>query len=392
LAELFLEHSWHKNIAGTDREWRVCLRDESEELSSLHVMVRRMRIGSAREKTGGISQLETAEAHRHRGYATRVLNSALERMVREKYAMCMLHGIKDFYHRFGFAPVMAESKMYVQPSDLLRARSDVPLRAMRATDGPAIARLHNRLNASRNCSHVRPGYWTHFEGLFAVMRGYPKPRKTVVSVDAAGRLRGYAAMSYRDVKEASETGEPTRYAVSEIEGRDPKVLESLASHIGRSARRAGIETVEFRLPYDHPFGQVGSLVGCRWEIEYPRNHRIVARITDLRSLFVGLEGELSRRAQDAGLGARRHRILFTTDIGDAGLRISGGAVQTMDSSERAEQTVEIPQAHLTQLVLGYRSAVSVCSMPVVRASASVTPVLSALFPLSPGYIWWSDRF
>jgi predicted acetyltransferase len=130
-----------------------------------------MRIGSARVKTGGINTVRTEEPHRLKGYSTLVMNHALARMAREKYAMSVLLGIPDFYHRFGYAPIMANTNLFVATEDLLRSDPIVPVSTMKKSDGAAVRRLYNQLNATRTASHVRPNYWTHLAGNFRVLPG-----------------------------------------------------------------------------------------------------------------------------------------------------------------------------------------------------------------------------
>jgi len=73
-----------------------------------------MRIGTARVKIGGILSVETEEPYRLKGYATRVMNSTLDKMKADKYAISVLLGIRDFYHRFGYAPVMANPNLFIK--------------------------------------------------------------------------------------------------------------------------------------------------------------------------------------------------------------------------------------------------------------------------------------
>ena len=107
MSNLQLVHTWAKNAPDDDKEWKLTLKQNDTDLSWLYVFIRKMRIGSARVKTGGINTVRTEEPYRLKGYSTLVMNHALERMAREKYAMSMLLGIRDFYHRFGYAPIAA---------------------------------------------------------------------------------------------------------------------------------------------------------------------------------------------------------------------------------------------------------------------------------------------
>ena len=199
-------------------------------------------------------------------------------------------------------------------------------------------------------------------------------------------------MTFRDQRENTPLVPPARYVVSEIEGRDLDALQSIATHIGRSARRVGVERVEFRLPHDHAFGHLGSTLGCEWEIEHPRNHGIMARITNLSSLLRSLAGELSRRVAKAALPRSDYSIVFATDIGTGALAIDGGKVKAVDQPPPGALIISLTQMSLTQLVMGYRSVDEMLGTSELNASRKAIPLLRALFPKSIGYLWWSDRF
>ena len=340
-----------------------------------------MRIGTARVKIGGILSVRTEEPFRLRGYSTTVMNSALDKMKADRYSISVLLGIKDFYHRFGYAPVMANSNLFVKTEDLLRTVPTATISKMKKSDGPEIARLYNHLNTTRIGTIVRPKYWSYFEGNFRILRGISKPIRTLLTYGKQGSISGYAALAYNDQK----------YVVSEIGGRNTETFETLAASLGRSAQRVGAEVVEFRLPYDHPFSDFCSPLGCNWEIEYPRNHGIMARIIDLPTLFRNLKKELIRRIQRSGYSTQTALIL-ETDIGSVSLSIRSTYVKIDDRQARGATLVRIPQMRLIQLVMGYRSAEDIASESDVFIPRPVLPILSVLFPTTVGYIWWSDRF
>ncbi|MDP6038514.1 MAG: hypothetical protein QGG64_08185, partial [Candidatus Latescibacteria bacterium] len=265
--------------------------------------------------------------------------------------------------------------------DLLRSGSSKPVVAIKKSDGPTIRRLYNQLNATRTVSHVRPNYWTYFEGNFRILPGTAKPLKAVVTHNPRGKISGYAALSYNEEK----------YVVSEIDGRSINDFKSLAAYIGKSARRKGIDLVEFRLPHDHPFATYCATLGCNWEIEHPRNHGVMARITNLQILFKNLEKELTRRIQKSDLNTPA-LLGIETDIGSISLNLKPSSVQISEAPSKHALRITISQMPLTQLIMGYRSAEDIANGPDVFIPPKALPILSALFPKTIGYIWWSDRF
>ena len=340
-----------------------------------------MRIGTARVKIGGVLSVETEEPYRLKGYATRVMNSALDKMEADKYAISVLFGIRDFYHRFGYAPVMANSNLFMKTEDLLRPVASTTTSRMKRSDGAEIAQLYNRLNATRTGTHVRPKYWSYFEGNFRVLPGIPQPQRVLLTHGKQGAISGYVALAYNT----------ERYVVPEIGGLNTEIFRTLAVSLGRSALRVGADVVEFRLPYDHPFASFCSSLGCHWEIEYPRNHGIMARIINLQTLFKSLEKELTRRIRCAGLSTQTS-VVIETDIDSVSLTIHPSTVQVGNKPTQHATRVKISQMRLIQLVMGYRSAEDLANGLDVSIPSSILPTLSVLFPKTVGYIWWSDRF
>src|SRR5688572_2437017 len=86
--------------------WRIEVMEGGEWASRLWIVDKDMRIGGAAVRIGGISSVETPERHRGKGLASRAMEAALRLMEREGYHATILHGIPDFYHRFGYVPCM----------------------------------------------------------------------------------------------------------------------------------------------------------------------------------------------------------------------------------------------------------------------------------------------
>lgn len=364
----------HRERARPD-VWKVFLTENGEEASRLWVFVKRMRIGSANVRIGGIGGVGTKQEHRLKGYASRIMDESTALMQDKNYDLGFLYGIQDFYHRFGYGVAFADVTLYAKTADLLRAKASLPARAMKRADGPEVARLYNRLNADRTGTAVRPASWQYFER----SAGFQRPGRAVLTHNGRGAITGYATCSVRE----------DRFVVSEIGGRSHADFETLAAALGRRARRAGIDTVAFHLPEDDPFADFCARYGCRMEIHHPRNAGPMARTIHLKPLMEKLVPEFTRRLEASGL-AWRGALTLETDIGTVGLRINGTSVAVTPGRDRLRAA--IPQMLLTQLVLGYRSAEDVARDQGVSIPKQALPVLSALFPRHPAYMWWSDRF
>jgi predicted acetyltransferase len=75
-------------------------------VSSLLIHDPQVRMGYATVRTGGMAAMETAEEHRGRGHARRVIEHAASHLHSEKTPLALLYGIEDFYDRFGYTPAV----------------------------------------------------------------------------------------------------------------------------------------------------------------------------------------------------------------------------------------------------------------------------------------------
>ena len=347
-----------------------------DEVGALWTVKLRLRIGSAKVRTGGIKNVNTAEKHRLKGYASRGMQAAFELMNNSGYDISILFGIPDFYHRFGYAAVFPESWLYVKTTDLLRAEARGATQNMkRKTDLPEMLRWYNRNNSERTGSVIRTKSWR-----------YRRPRSLGVigALDARKRLVGYL----RYLKEVRN--EDDRLDVVELETRDSRVFDSLAAGVGRQARRRNASEVRFWLPPDHPFGAYCASLGCRWETHHSPNGNAMARIIRLEGFMRKLLPEFGRRL-DAAESSWKGSLTLSTDIGAIGLEVNGRRVQ-LRSPEQRVSAIKIPQTALTQLVMGYRSAEEVAQDPQVRIPVRMVPVMAMLFPRGNPYMAYPDRF
>ncbi len=356
--------------------WQVALRMDGEVVSRVGVVKKRMRIGEAVVRMGGIAGVWTHEKHRLKGYASRGMEASLALLKAEGYEMSLLFGIADFYHRFGYGVVFPDPVLHVRTENLLRARRRNPVRAMRRADGPDVARIYARCNARRTGTTLRPKDWPYFER----SSHFKKPGRATLVLDERGRTIGYATYASLD----------ERFQVSEVGARDPSAFETLTAVLGQQARRRKVDEVEFHLPLDDPFGEFCARYGCRWNVVYPRNRSSMGRILHLTPLMKALQPELSRRLRTSPM-AWDGTLNLDTDIGAVGLKVTNQAVALAPPHRRAVR-VRLSEMALTQLVMGYRSAADLALDPDVAVPARALPILDALFPKGHPYMWWSDRF
>ncbi len=124
-----------------------------KEVSHLYVHDLEVRIGGSIVRVGGIGGVWTHEEYRRRGFARKVLEDALDYMREEGYDLSLLFGIPDFYHRFGYAPVLPEYSLSLREEDLPK---DVPaFRDYGEKGRDVVLDMYNENNHWRTGSVVR---------------------------------------------------------------------------------------------------------------------------------------------------------------------------------------------------------------------------------------------
>lgn len=354
--------------------WRVEILEGERSLSRCLVVDVQVRVGRAVLRVGGIGGVGTLPEWRGKGLSRRAMESAVELMQRERYDLSLLHGIQDFYHRFGYVTCMPEHEFSMDLRDAERAPRGARLRRMREGDRQAVVRIYSRDNALRTGSAVRPAKgWGGFpRGTWWTYRALP-----YVVVDARGAVQGYVVCNdVQDVCRASEVG-----------GEGEEVFAAILSHLAQRALRLRRETVWANVPADHPFAVYCRRFGLRQHSLYPREAQFMGRVIDLETCLHALLPELAWRW---GLAERGESVPLATDVGRATLAWHRGALRLAEGAGRS--AVRLTQQELTQLVLGYTRPRDLPAAVRRGWSAPRAALLERLFPLQEAQLWWADRF
>jgi predicted acetyltransferase len=354
--------------------WRVQLKLEETAVSWCSVVDRTMRVGCGRLLVGGIGGVGTLPEQRRRGHARRVLEAALGLMADEAYDISFLHGIQDFYGKFGYATCMPEYELWVNTRDAERAVSTAPTRRLRPGDLPRIVELYDRDNALRVGSAVRQlerwrgfrvGTWWSFRALVQVV------------LDAAGQVAGYVSVD--DTEEACR--------VSEVGGQGETVYAAILGFLARRAVRLRRERIGLFLPEDHPFAVWARQYGLRSQTLFPRAEKGMGRIIDQQRCMQHLCPALTGR-WPAGL--RSTQLALRTPLGSGRLRWARGKAVWEDG--RHAGAVRLEQETLTQLIFGYVRPADLAAWGRLKLPAPQQELFDALFPMQLPQLWWADRF
>jgi len=360
---------------------------DGESVSRLSIVDHEMRIGSATVRMGGIGGVHTDEEHRMKGYSRRVMTDSVEYMLDEGFDISLLFGIRSFYPKFGYITALAQHKLILPVPPLDAPRGQYTARPMDDDDLGRIVDLYNDDNRTRTCSVVRHhGRWTHFPkgSRFRV------PATAFVVEEGGGDVVGYAA--FDDVEDAVN--------IVEMAAATDRVFPELVREFVRMARAADVDTIAIFAPPDHPFMEYCHRYDCQLAANFRADGAGMLRIINLRSTFEKTQPELEARLRrDVRFAAAKPAALrIATDIGSVVLDVRGPSLVVRDGDQPATGELELPQAILTQLLIGYRSLRSVLEDEAVSVGGDCAELLESLFPGGPGrapcepYIWAADHF
>ena len=100
---------------GFDIERRL----EGEPIARVIIADRRMRIGCAQVRMGGIGGVWTDPQHRKQGHMRAVMNRAVQFMRDEGFEVSLLFGITDFYPRWGYATMIPDQRLTIATESAL---------------------------------------------------------------------------------------------------------------------------------------------------------------------------------------------------------------------------------------------------------------------------------
>lgn len=351
---------------------------DGEAVTRLTLIDHEIRIGSSVVKMGGLARLATKTEHRMKGYARTLMNDSIAEMQKRGSDVSMLFGIPNLYHKFGFAPCLADHKATLNTHDALEAAKTYQVREFRATDTRSVLEIYNAVNRYRNCTVLRPeSRWHGFERGSKGTEG-PSPR-AVVAEDPSGDPVAYASFdTLREEFNVLESGALSRDG-----------YEALLREGAEWAQSSGVASFSVFAPPDHPVAEVCQRFGCRFTSIYLRDSGGMMRIVNLDSLLQKLKGEFERRISISHRTVSG-RLEVRTDIGRAIVGVRGGEVR-IDPAHECAGMLELPQHTLAQLLVGYRSLEDALDTGTARLTGAVD-LTQALFARSTPYMYVEDTF
>ncbi len=362
-----------------DPRWYVIqlyLEDEKEPVSGLWIVDHQMRVGSVTLRMGGIAGVSTHEKHRLRGYSRYVITRSIEYMKQDGYDVSMLFGIRNFYPKFGYVATPFEHRVSLAVEPATEAHALFHVRPWKEEDLATIIEIYTLNNATRTGTVLRSDLWPGF----SKGSGFQVKPLPYVVVNHLDEVLGYFVQD--------DTDDGT--VVSEVGASHPGVWETMIKALADRAQRFGHEYIQLLIPPDHPMAFACKRYGCSVRIGWPADGGGMMRLINLEGTFSKLLPELSNRWRHTSPDWQGI-LRISTDIGEISLRLGATGVEMKSGGHRGV-SMTIPQAQLTQMLMGYRSASEIQFDEGVDIPNAVLPWLDTLFPSGYPYIWWSDRF
>ncbi len=382
-----------RHEAADDGGFRLKLFEGEEAVARLAVGRYTMRVAGVGVPMAGVADVVTHPAHRGKRLGVQMLSAAVARMREERYPLSVLFGVPDFYHRFGYTPVLPQYAVNVATRDAERLASDgsgtpptTPQPTVRPgtpEDAPALLALYDRTNARRSGTLQRKvdkldptpkreteHWWTH-------------ARRTLVA-EAGGHLLGYAVLS----------GNPAQFRVLEVVVPAESVSTAGAALVAALAHEAverRLEQVRLPLPPDEPLALLLRQAGCKVEITYSANADGMGRIVDLKALVDALQPALAARAQALPEGEQPNALELTC-VAQGEEPEMRATVQLGDHGGGRTISLTVPQQRLCQLMMGYQGIDAICWQHPDACNDADVELLRALFPTGYPHMWQIDHF
>lgn len=360
------------------------------------VWERVMRVGPARLRTGCIGGVHTDQNHRNQGVASACMNDAIAFAKAQGYALLLLDGIPNFYHRFGYADVLdltdqAIDRVGVQTSE----GTATSTRPATIEDAPTLLALFERHFGRYTGSFER----SLGQQEARLARGLDANNPPILAVDENGTIRGYLQLRRRSRKErAIEVAADTWPAALALLRYHEQMVASLPDPPSelRWPLPPGALTLllladNLTSPgrWDHDQGARGTVI--RAETYQRRSSGWLARLVSLPRVAEGLLPVWRERLARASAGWPG---TFRLQVGEesCAVEVLGTNIRLLPEAPAGAPIATFTPDQIVQAVFGYRPLSYLASSPGASVPDALVPTLNVLFPTGQACIPGSDGF
>lgn len=367
---------------------RVELTINDECVSRLTIVPFNIRVGAAQIRMDGISSVRTADEHRKKGYCSRVMDAAIERMTTAGTAITMLYGIRDFYEKFGYAT--SGPNYLVMLRDVTKG-CHLPdgwtARPITSDDLPAARDVYDRATSCATGAAVRSESDLSWSQILNPERPAEENECRVI-VGPDGLIHAYAWLArwHNHLKQV-EDAFPDCLVFGEVIADSPQSADAVLCVCRLMAQERAQERVLLMAPHDGWVGMAAMSQDARLMCEYQSSGMSMVRVIDVRRLLKSLRPEIEARLQRSRFEGS---LTIRTDIGDVAIVVGPDGVRVGDASEGL--AISMPQTALGRLALGSFPPEDILARLPEPPDPAAAELVQTIFPMRCQHMYIPDRY
>ncbi len=340
---------------------------DGEIAAHLMLIPRAIRFGDCVLSAAEIGVVGTLDTYRGQGYATALMERALQRMSERADALSIIFGIPNFYERWGYEyavglyltsyessidTALAQKASDWNPShgyerrlaSMLGVRGKaITVRPFALDDLPAIMALYNQASARGHYVMDRTEETWRWQIDYMTDIGRHDNDSFLVA-ESHGAILAYLRMVTSASVNWFRGDDAARFSIVEFGGDDPDATGALLAEAASCARiydaeRIGLFVHPQSTLMEHALARGGAL--CTF------TGAGFLRLNDLELVFEGMANTLRQRLDASPFASRRIVLRVTTEDASTQLELGGEG----DSEDVI--ALEIPAAELIQLLSGW---------------------------------------
>jgi predicted N-acetyltransferase YhbS len=332
---------------------------------------RELRLGSALIPVGCIGAVATSPEYRNQGVASALMRDAEALAQQQGLGLLLLHGIGNFYQRFGYTNVADLIRQHIALQHInTLPPSDCSVRQATTDDAEALRQLYNR---HQGCFQ-RSSALQH-----ELLRRSIADRPPVLALDRSGEPCGYLLPpSQSNAKHVREVGADTWDAAVALLQHHAAILRSADNQASTLVWSLGLQSWTYYLLADH--------IPLECVIESIPNAEWMGRTASLPALFAALLPAWQARASD-------HPAALRWVIDDETVQVcrDQGQLRCAEVANNAP-IVQLTQTTFTSLLFGYRPVAWALRQPGQAIPPLLIPLIEQLFGPNRLFVPKSDEF
>ena len=339
------------------------------KIVSMMMLIRKpLRIGTAVVKGAIVAPVATHPDYQRRGYCSAVMRNAVQYMKKQGFDISILHGIPWLYPRYGYSPVMVETKLVIKPKQTEKM-AEVPCetRVFTEKDLEQITRIYHLNTATRTLAEIRtPAMWEWKPG--------GSEATIEVFTNTENQVIGYCAFG---------TDWESRPCCHEIGVLNDEACRAVFNRILEKAKMKGVEEFYCSIHPQHPFARFAF--GCGSEVRIQAKKSGMARVLNLVQMLTKMKKEFERRLCRSEFYNVECSFKLSSGNESAVLIVNKGEVTVSTEKFKGDLQLNIPLKHLNPLITGCKGIRELAKNPEVEVKGGKRAIrlIEVLFP--PGF-------